>query len=283
MTDLRGEMKEMGEKFEGRIEETRDEVREMGETSEGTTRGQMGDIKELIEGSIWELREEMRRRDEEWRAEKEELREKIEELEERVREIGGRDRREGRGEEEREWKEKLKELERRVEMADRAERRRNIIIRGIRTDRGKEKEAVKEVLKRIGVEVEVESARQVGQIGESGKGMVVPRLQNEIMKKEVFRKKRDLGRGGERIEENLTQKERRIQRKLREIVEQERRAGGRAIVGYGKICIGNTWWRWSEEEERLREWGGHGREGREVEGVKGKGNGERREEGEGRG
>jgi len=45
----------------------------------------------------------------------------------------------------------------------------------------------------------------------------------------------------------------------------EERKGKRVWIGYGKIRIEGQWWRWDEEEERLKDDKGNVREERQGE------------------
>lgn len=67
-------------------------------------------------------------------------------------------------------------------------------------------------------------------------------------------KSRKLKDRGIRIEDDLTWKKTKMRWNLKEIANQERRPGKRVRVGYGKIQIKGTWWKWNEEEEKLSNW-----------------------------
>lgn len=68
----------------------------------------------------------------------------------------------------------------------------------------------------------------------------------------MIRRKREL-KTGVYIEDDLTWKEREMQRKLREIARQKREEGKRAIVKYKGISIEQKWYEWNEVEESLEE------------------------------
>lgn len=96
----------------------------------------------------------------------------------------------------------------------------------------------------------------------------------------------------EKIWEDWTWGERRMRWRLEEIARREERKGEKVWIGYGRIRIGEQWWKW-DEEEVLKDGRGKVREeGREkaereerrgeVERQKGEG-GQRREEGKGGG
>lgn len=87
------------------------------------------------------------------------------------------------------------------------------------------------------------------------------------MKKSNLRGRENYGGLRERIMEDWTWKERRMRWRLEEIARKEESAGRKVRIGYGRIRIGNTWWRWDEEEEVLRDEEGRTREGKKGEGA----------------
>lgn len=77
-----------------------------------------------------------------------------------------------KGEEERSLarvKNRLIEIERKMEMREKEERRKNIIIKGVEVKNGRRREAVKEVLKRIGVKADMEEVKKLRSRGERGR------------------------------------------------------------------------------------------------------------------
>ncbi|CAL1678286.1 unnamed protein product [Lasius platythorax] len=68
-----------------------------------------------------------------------------------------------------------------------------------------------------------------------------------------MKKRRDLKDKEVRIDDDLTWKERMMRRNLEKIAWGERGRNKRVWVGYRKIQIDGKWWRWEEEEERLRD------------------------------
>lgn len=68
-----------------------------------------------------------------------------------------------------------------------------------------------------------------------------------------MRRKKDL-RKDIFVEDDLTRKEREIQRELRRRARAEREKGERNVkVGYKKIYMKDRWYRWNEMEEMLEE------------------------------
>ena len=68
-------------------------------------------------------------------------------------------------------------------------------------------------------------------------------------------KKRRLRGREERIEEDLTWRERRMMWRLGEMARGEEKEGRRAWVWYGRIWMRGKWWRWDEMKEELKEEG----------------------------
>lgn len=130
------------------------------EKSDGGTKG--GGTK-VLEGMMEEFRREQEERDGRWQEEKRSLMERIERLEKRVVELieEGNERvieRNGSLEE------KLKRLEKGMEVRERKERRRNVVVRELEVREGKRREAVEGLFKEIGTEIMIEEVNKVGGI-----------------------------------------------------------------------------------------------------------------------
>lgn len=68
-------------------------------------------------------------------------------------------------------KERVKDIERKMELKERDDRKRNIIIRELEVKEGKRREAVEETFERIEVRVEIEEVKRLG--GDKDKGREV--------------------------------------------------------------------------------------------------------------
>lgn len=55
------------------------------------------------------------------------------------------------------------------------------------------------------------------------------------------------------IEDDLTWREREMQRRLREIAKQKREEGKRVMVKYKRLCIDQKWYEWNAVEGSLEE------------------------------
>lgn len=115
----------------------------------------------MLEGMMEEFRREQEERDGRWQEEKRSLMERIEKLEKRVVELME----EGNGrviERNGSLEEKLKRLEKGMEVRERKERRRNVVVRELEVREGKRREAVEGLFKKIGTEVIMEEVNKVG-------------------------------------------------------------------------------------------------------------------------
>ncbi|XP_076686107.1 uncharacterized protein LOC143378236 [Andrena cerasifolii] len=231
------------------------------------------------------LREKMEEWEEKWRREKKELgnrmervekrleevereEEKIKEMEERLKNLEmRRKKKEGVGEARREegvgkdagreeWETRVQGMERKLEMKEREERRKNIIIKGVGRE-GTAMRRAKEVLDVVGIQGRIEGVRELGG-RRQGREEVMLEVKMESMevKREIMRNKGKLKGRKERIGDDLTWKERKMQWQIRVVGEEEERKGNRVRVKYGKIEIEGKTWFWDEQGEVLRDWRG---------------------------
>lgn len=100
---------------------------------------------------------------------------------------------------------KVMRIEESLEGEEREKRRKNIVIKEIETKDGNRRGAVEELLKVIGVKMEVTEIRRIGEGTEKGRGeMLLVKLKNEEQKWEIMANKKNLKGRGERISEDLT-------------------------------------------------------------------------------
>lgn len=237
-----------------------------------------------MKGEIESMRRELKEREKKWRAEREEKRRSLEDLERKGIEMEKREKKEreakgwhedtGEGSVER----RIREVEMKIEMKERERKRRNILIKGmeVREERRKEME---ETMERIRAKVSVEEVRRIGGDKEKDRETVLVRLENEEQRREVLMKKSNLKGRRERIMEDWMWKKRRMRWRFEEIARKEESAGRKVRIGYGKIRIGNSWWKWDEEKEVLRDekecergkTGGRSRNGRDRQRVESRG------------
>ena len=125
------------------------------------------------------------------------------------------------------------------------------MIKGLRVEGKELKERVEEVLRKIDAKVEIEEVKGIGKETRRGDRMVLVKLKKWEHKREVMGKKRVLYGSSERIEDDLTWEERKMQYKLRKIDEEERSKGKRTWVKYGRIQIEGQSWDWDEDRKEL--------------------------------
>jgi len=270
MRRWRGEIGEVMEEIRG-MRGWREEFKQMREELKEGIREQGGWMREELET----LRRDLRERETKWKGEKEELKKCIRELEEKVEvlEMEGEEKGKGSEVDNREGKgrggmeKKVKKMERKLEMKEREERRKNIVIRGLEVREGRRREAVDEVLGAMGMKAEIEGIWRVGRAGEEGREMVVVKFGVEKIRNEVLERRRLLRGRKERVMEDWTWEERKM-RNLEEVARREERRGKQVRIGYGRIKIGEQWWKWDEEEEVLRDSRGKEKEneGKKLEG-----------------
>lgn len=121
----------------------------------------------------------------------------------------------------------MRELEKRLEVKEREERRKNVIVRRIEMKEGRKQEAVEKMLRIMEARVKIKEIRKLG--GEKDKRweIILMKLENEEQRREVMLRKRNLRGRKERVLEDWTWKERRMRWKLEEIARKEESNGQR--------------------------------------------------------
>lgn len=178
----------------------------------GEMRGMREEIKEQrgeLKKEMEEMRKEMREQERRWREEREEMRRTTGKLERRVERL------EGGGKAGIEWDrneveigKRLREMERKMEMKEREERRKNFLIKVLEVKEGKRREAVEEILKTLGVDIEIKEMRRIGRDGNKemilvGTGGRAEKGSNKKEKEFERQEREDMGRldvGGEKDE-----------------------------------------------------------------------------------
>jgi len=226
--DWKEMFKEMREEIREGLKGVRQDIREVAETQKEAMRKEMERIKE-----------ELRKREEVWNKEKKELKERIERMEQELKGFKmGEEKRERDGEEEEKreggrrriggeeenWRERVRKLERRCEIRERGERKRNLLIRGLKEGKEGMREEVERVMKRIGVEVKVKEIRRIETGRKEIGSRAIVRVESEDEKTRIMQNKWKLKGGELWIEDDLTWEERRIKWKLTQIarIEEER-------------------------------------------------------------
>jgi len=140
-----------------------------------------------------------------------------------------------------------------VNEKEREERMNNVIVRGIRLpkeiekDRKKIKEWAKSLIKeKIGVDCNVIGCRESGTV-------IVIKLENEEMKKEIMRNKYKLKGDRIFIENDVSWEERRVQERIVRWAKEQKEKGVEIKIGFGRVRIGNVWRKWAEIEKEEKE------------------------------
>jgi hypothetical protein len=134
---------------------------------------------------------------------------------------------------------RMKMVEEKMEEREKKERKNNVIITEIGGIRRNIERGMKEWLEReIGVKVNVKEAFKINK--------------DKMMLVKIERKGKE--RKGERmyIDDDLTNEEKKTQKKLREVTREVRNKGKRVKIGYRKIQINGEWFIWTKREEKLK-------------------------------
>lgn len=144
---------------------------------------------------------------------------------------------------------RIQESERRIEQMERRRRKNNIVITGIKDsmEEFKEKE-VKPWLKiKLMIEVEI---NDLWKIGGTEKSILVIECRNWKEKEKVMKNKSKLAGTSIYINNDLTWKERKMQKAIRQYAQELRKNGhGQVTVGYGKLLIGDKLYEWDENRQ----------------------------------
>lgn len=208
----------------------------------------MRDIKEELRSAreeIRELKDEWRKKEQRWEGRIKEVEDKIEKM---TTETGLDE----------EMQEKIKKLEILEEARERKEKRNNIIIKGWEAQKrdSLESEVTEMLKKELNAEVRVEEAFWT----KRGTNMITAKLENKDQKREIMTKKKNLKGKRIFIDNDLTWKERQVQKEIWKIAEEEKGKGAKVKIGYRKIEVNGKKFAW-KEEEGLKEqffWNGQG-------------------------
>lgn len=122
-----------------------------------------------------------------------------------------------------------------------------MFIRGMRTVGAGIKEELREIIwEKLGISMYIRKIRAVG-------GGLVIELESMENKIEIMKNKKNLKGVGIWIEDDHTIREREIQSWLEKIVEEERKNGLDAMVGYQKVRVLGVWYSWNEKKGRLEQ------------------------------
>ncbi|XP_029678864.1 translation machinery-associated protein 22-like [Formica exsecta] len=220
--------------------EMKDGIREIREMLREELRGHIGDLKKEMEGLV---KMRLNEREKLWEREREDLKEKVEGLEQEIIKLKSREEGKGKIGEEKggEMERKLKEMEKWREMKEREERKRNVVVRGVREGIKEVEIKVRELIQELGIEAEMEDLKCVENRTEEKKGTAIVKIKKVKGKKEIMKSRREVKDKEIRIDDDLTWKERKMRWNLEEVARRERKKGKRVRVSYGKIQIEGKW------------------------------------------
>lgn len=145
---------------------------------------------------------------------------------------------------------RLELLERKVEQMEKSEIKNNIVIRGLKAEPRKFREAVKDFLEtEFGAEGKIVDQRTIP----NGKNsLYAVKLDSWETKNEILKKKKQLKGKDIFINSELTYKERQTGKRLRDLARQYRVEGHQVKIAHNKLEIDGIWHHWDHEEENLK-------------------------------
>lgn len=153
---------------------------------------------------------------------------------------------------------KMGEMERKMEQWERKERKNNIIVNGLKISGMDPKKKIEELVeKELGIKVEIKEAYRLGK--DEKKSMFLAKIGSWEEKEQIMRAKKNLAKPGKKkedmvyINDDLTVRERNIQKEISAKAKEERDKGKKVKIGYGKLIIDGTAWKWNEKEKKLLE------------------------------
>lgn len=167
-----------------------------------------------VNRELQQIKEEMKTKELEWQKEKKELKTRVVKLEEKIEEM------------------------------EKHKKKNNIIIKNIKIPDEKVREQTTEFFKQqLGVNAEVEDAFKIN------RDVILVKMTGWEEKMKIMRSKNNLRGTDIYIDNDMTKKEREIQRKLRQIAKEEIEKGNKATVKYKKLVVNNKTYNWKEIEQ----------------------------------
>lgn len=152
----------------------------------------------------------------------------------------------------REMQKEVKGLKKKMELQERKEKRNNILIRGLNYNRVEAKKKVEELLEqKFGIKGGIKEMELKGR-GQEIK-VVEVKLESWEIKQEIMSRKGKLDLGKVFIDHDLTEEERWIQTRLREIAAKERSEDKEVRVRCKCIWIQGKRFDWNEEKREIEE------------------------------
>lgn len=210
----------------------REEMKEMIKTVDGMLTGGLDEMRREIE----EIKKGLKLKEEEWGKERKLMMERIEKLEKDLEEGCGMTGKIEKRMEIVERKEGIaanpekvgiwERMERTERIMKRERRKKNLVFKGVRKVEEDSKEEIKNICRKIEVDIEIEEIRKIKTEREEKGDMLIVKVRSEENKRKILENKRKLKGGSIWIEEDLSFKERKMKWNLRRVAEEERRRGG---------------------------------------------------------
>lgn len=156
-------------------------------------------------------------------------------------------------EENKKMKDIIRDMDTRLERMENEKRKNNVVVQGFKADTHNPEELKNNIAefmeKELSIRVEIESATKMAE-----KTCLV-RFKSYSDKKKVMMNKNKLRQKTEErffINDDLSRKDRDIQKHIRIKAKEARELGNVTKIGYRKLFIGSEEWRWDNEEEKLK-------------------------------
>ncbi|XP_044751701.1 uncharacterized protein LOC123311696 [Coccinella septempunctata] len=147
---------------------------------------------------------------------------------------------------------RIEVLEDKAEREEKRRRRNNIVVKNVAIEVGKEKEEIQTYIENeLKTKVEIKRAYRINQ--GTNIEMFVAEVGSWEQKQQVMKKKHNLKGKKTIIENDLTPKERQIQKQILEIGKVERDKERNVKIGYQKITIDGILYVWDEKEQGVKE------------------------------
>lgn len=197
-----------------------------------------GELKEMM-GQLLQEVKEIRRENREFREEIVRLREQNEKIEGELKDMKLR-------------VEKVELMEDRMEKLDRANRRDNIIINGIILKGNNNVDMTRELERFLYDNLQVQT--EIKEVHRINQRLWMARVGSFEGKIEIMKNKYKLKNGDNKkiyINSDLTEQERKIQKRLGEMADEKRKEGKRVKVGYQRLTMDGKKWMWNVHTHEL--------------------------------
>ncbi|KAJ8666134.1 hypothetical protein QAD02_007796 [Eretmocerus hayati] len=153
-------------------------------------------------------------------------------------------------EREKEEEKEIENLKRRIENGERRDKRKNIVITGLKMEEEDLKSNVENwIYETLNVEAILIKAWEVK--ARAGQGIIGAECETETMKKDIMMNENKLKGQEIYIDKDLTWEQREIRRKLKEKAKEAKDQGKKAVVKGDILIIDSKIYRWNDREQKL--------------------------------